>query len=368
MVNILSFLHELRLVKAVIAKQEELAHFLPQLAAEERVAVDTEADSLHAYPEKLCLVQLSVSAGDFLVDPLAGLDCQPLFAALQGRELVLHGADYDLRLLRRAYNFVPATVFDTMWGARLLGRRQFGLSDLVQQELGVSLEKGAQKMNWALRPLPERMRAYALNDTRYLMRLADLLRDELRKLGRLAWLQEVCGRVIQEAAKPREVDPDTVWRVKGSDRLSPAGMAVVRELWRWREEEAVAVNKPPYFVLSHETLVALSDAASQGRSAQDLIPRYVPPRRAARLRDAIDRGLHVPPAQHPRPRRSVGVRLTQAQQNRFEELKRTRDARAESLGLDPTVLASKADLISLAKDPRDGVELMGWQRTVLGVG
>jgi ribonuclease D len=352
----------------VIGTQEQLARFLPQLETGDWVAVDTEADSLHAYPEKLCLIQLSVPAGDFLLDPLAGLDCEPLFRALHSRELVMHGADYDLRLFNRAYGFVPAAVFDTMWAARLLGYRQFGLSDLVQQRLGVRLEKGPQKMNWALRPLPERMTAYALNDTRYLAPLAEMLRGELREKGRLAWLQEVCVRVIQEAAKPRELDPDTVWRVKGSDRLSPAAMAVVRELWNWREQEALTVNKPPYFVLSHETLIALSDAASHGRPAHELIPRYVPTRRAARLKDAIERGLQVPPGEHPRPRRSTGVRLTQNQLNRFDELKRTRDARAESLALDPTLVASKADLVGLAKDPRNGAELMSWQRVLLGLG
>jgi ribonuclease D len=252
-----------------------------------------------------------------------------------------------------------------MWAARLLGYREFSLSDLVQRHLGVVLEKGPQKMNWALRPLSERMSTYALNDTRYLQPLAEILRGELQTKGRSPWLEEACVRVVSEAARGRQLDPDNVWRVKGSDRLAPPAMALVRELWRWREEEARAVNKPPYFILSHENLVALSDAVSRGRPTRNLIPHHVPAKRVDRLRLAIQRGLDVPASEYPQPRRSAGVRLTRAEQGQFDELKRTRDASADQHGLDPTVIASKADLVGLAKDRANGVELMNWQRQLL---
>src|SRR5579862_604340 len=158
---LLSFSWKLRLFNRVIHTQPELNLWLPHLAEESSVAVDTEADSLHAYPEKLCLIQISLRESDVLIDPLAGMDLQPLLALLQGKELILHGADYDLRLLFRTFQFVPNLVFDTMWAARLLGYPEFGLRDLVRHHLGVALEKGPQKMNWARRPLPERMANYA---------------------------------------------------------------------------------------------------------------------------------------------------------------------------------------------------------------
>src|ERR1035437_7777427 len=150
------------------------------------VAVDTEADSLHAYPEKVCLIQISTVSGDVLVDPLAHVNLVPLLEALSGHELIMHGADYDLRLLRKHHEFVPSAIFDTMLAARLLGLRQFGLGHLVERYLGIKLEKGAQKANWAMRPLTERMERYARNDTRPPKPLAERRQGETQAKGRHA--------------------------------------------------------------------------------------------------------------------------------------------------------------------------------------
>jgi len=350
----------------VIDTEAQLAELLPHLRKAERVAVDTEADSLHAYPEKLCLIQLSVGEEHALVDPLSTCDLAPALALLQTKELILHGADYDLRLFHRSYQFVPQTIFDTMWAARLLGYREFGLSNLVQALLGVTLEKGPQKGNWALRPLPPRMAAYALNDTRYLRPLAEDLRARLAQAGRLHWMQEVCGRVIRDCSQTRARDPEAAWRVKGSDRLDPPALAILRVLWQWREEEAINANKPPYFILSHETLVALSMAVSQPRAQPNIIPHRLHPRRADRLAAAIQKAIKTPPSEYPHPRRSFGVRLTKSQQLHFDQLKRVRDQRAEDLGLDPTVIASKSDHVALAKDGEGAqTDLMAWQRPLL---
>jgi ribonuclease D len=172
----------------VIANATQLSGLLPKIDAVERVAVDTEADSLHCYREKLCLVQISVPAGDFIVDPLADFDLAPLRALLEKKEIVLQGADFDLRLLRRSFNFKARRVFDTVIAARLLGIREFSLAALVKRFFEVELTKGSQKANWAQRPLPARMLDYAVNDTRYLLPLADKLEKELRDVVRLEWL------------------------------------------------------------------------------------------------------------------------------------------------------------------------------------
>ena len=123
----------------MIDTEQKLGAFLATLHAATWVAVDTEADSLHAYPEKVCLIQISTVAGDKLVDPLAPINLDPLLEALSGHELIMHGADYDLRLLLKHHEFVPSAIFDTMLAARLLGLRQFSLSNLVEAYLGVKL-------------------------------------------------------------------------------------------------------------------------------------------------------------------------------------------------------------------------------------
>src|SRR4030088_3285350 len=133
----------------VIATAAQLAELLPQIQKVDRVAVDTEADSLHCYREKLCLVQISVPGHDYIVDPLADVDLARLRAALEPKEIILHGADYDLRLLRRALNFKAGRIFDTVIAARLLGIREFSLAAMLKRYFEVELAKGSQKANWA---------------------------------------------------------------------------------------------------------------------------------------------------------------------------------------------------------------------------
>src|SRR5581483_7367531 len=187
----------------VVDNEQKLQEFLPVLRNASWVAVDTEADSLHAYPEKVCLIQISTVDGDRLIDPLAEMVLDPVLDALSGHELIMHGADYDLRLLRKHHEFVPSAIFDTMLAARLLGLRQFSLSHLVETYLGVKLEKGPQKANWAMRPLTERMERYARNDTRYLKPLSDQLKLELEAKARLEWHRESCARLIAESSQQR---------------------------------------------------------------------------------------------------------------------------------------------------------------------
>jgi ribonuclease D len=330
------------------------------------VAVDTEADSLHAYPEKVCLIQISTVSGDRLVDPLAGLDLAPLLDALTGHELIMHGADYDLRLLRKHHEFVPSAIFDTMLAARLLGLRQFGLSHLVEKFLGVKLEKGPQKANWAMRPLTERMERYARNDTHYLKSLADRLKPELEAKRRLAWQQESCARLIQDSTVHRPADMDSVWRIRGSHLLERPALAILRELWQWREAEAVGANRPPFFVMSHEALVQIAAASAAAEPIEPFLPRHISERRHGGLMKAIARGQGLSPDHHPRPLRRISRRPSEGERRRFAELQKHRDANAAALGIDPTLIASRGMLSDLAHDwDKHANELMNWQRELL---
>ncbi|MFL3667416.1 MAG: ribonuclease D, partial [Verrucomicrobiota bacterium] len=160
----------------MIDTQVQLKEFLPELRKSGWVSLDTEADSLHSYPEKLCLLQISLPDTDVLIDPLQNLDMTVLFKALASRELLIHGSDNDLRLMYAAHQFVPSKIFDTMWAARLLGFATFGLNDLLSKLLDITLDKDSQKANWTRRPLTDKMATYALNDSRHLRALTDQLR------------------------------------------------------------------------------------------------------------------------------------------------------------------------------------------------
>jgi ribonuclease D len=350
----------------VINTTEKLAAFVPAVRAAAWIAVDTEADSLHAYPEKVCLIQISTVAGDDLIDPLAGINLDPLLDALTAHALIMHGADYDLRLLLKHHEFVPGAIFDTMLAGRLLGLRQFGLSHLVEQYLGVKLEKGSQKANWARRPLTERMERYARDDTHYLKPLSDRLRAELQVKGRLAWHQEACARLIDESTRLRPADLDSVWRVKGSHALSRPALAILRALWQWRETEAIAANRPPFFILSHEVLVDVAAAAAAHRPVEPLVPRHLSPRRREGLAQAVKTALEFGADKHPEFLRRESRRPTEAERRRYDELEKRRDAHARQLGIDPTLIASRSTLGDLARSwDKHAPELMSWQRELL---
>jgi ribonuclease D len=350
----------------VIDTEEKLAAFLPKLRAASWVAVDTEADSLHAYPEKVCLIQISTAHGEDLIDPLALIDIDPLLDALNAHEIIMHGADYDLRLLEKHHQFTPSAIFDTMLAARLLGEQQFGLGSLVEKFLGVKLDKGPQKADWAQRPLTERMETYARNDTHHLKPLADRLKSALEAKGRLAWHQESCTRLIAECSQAPVVDVDSVWRIKGSHTLGHPALAVLREIWRWREDEAILANRPPFFILSHDKAVDIAAAAAAHHPVENLLPPRMSPRRRDTLLDAVKVGLAIPVGQQPEIIRQKFHRPSEAEFRRFHELEKHRDAHAHKLEIDPTLIASKATLGDLSRDwDKHAPELMNWQRELL---
>jgi ribonuclease D len=282
----------------LIASSAELAAILPPLQSVDRVAVDTEADSLHCYFEKLCLVQLSFAGADYLVDPLAGVDLSPLAAALDGKEIVLQGADFDLRLMKRSFDFTATKVFDTVIASRLLGIREFSLAALVERYFGVTLSKGSQKANWAQRPLPPQMAEYAMNDTRYLLPLAEKLEAELREKGRMEWFEQSCERARVQSAVQRVRDEEEAWRISGSGTLSPRASAVLRAIWRWRDREAQAADRPSFHILQNHLMI---DAAKGVEAGQVPEFRHLSPRRRRGFMEAVEEAMQLPDEELPAP-------------------------------------------------------------------
>jgi ribonuclease D len=350
---------------APIATAGQLAELLKKIEAADRVAIDTEADSLHSYREKLCLLQVSFAGADHVIDPLADVDLAPLCAALEEKEIVLHGADFDLRMLRRSLNFTARRIFDTVIAARLLGLRQFSLAALVERYFKVKLTKGSQKADWGRRPLPKRMLEYAVNDTHYLLALVDRLEIELRQLGRLDWLRQSCERAIEQAGVSRVRDEDQIWRVSGSGALHGRAAAVLRALWQWREQEAARADRPPFHILQNEELV---------RAAQSFVSEKVPdyrhfsPRRRRAFLDAAQSALQLSETEWPVSRRRLGTRPSAETNRRSEELRRRRDRAAKELELEPAFLAARATLDAIAADEtRVHSLLVPWQRAALQV-
>lgn len=347
----------------MIATDAQLAELLPLLQTVERIALDTEADSLHCYQEKLCLLQLSFAGGDYLVDPLASADLSSLSAALRDKEIVLQGADFDLRLLRRSLNFSARRVFDTVIAARLLGIREFSLAALVQHYFGITLAKGSQKANWAQRPLTAQMAEYALNDTRYLLPLAERLEAELREKGRMPWFRQSCDKVMEQSAVDRSRNDDEMWRISGAGALHGRAAAVLRALWHWRDREAQAVDRPAFHILQNHLLIQAAEKFTTGQTPDF---RHFSGRRRREFLDAADRALQLEETEWPQRRRRVGLRTTSEMERKGEELRRRRDVAAKALGLEPSFIASRAAVDAIAMDPaRTANLLVPWQQELL---
>jgi ribonuclease D len=347
----------------LIADAAGLEELLDRIADLAVIAFDTEADSLHCYFEKLCLIQISTPTENVLVDPLADVPMQPLLDAVADKRVIFHGADYDLRMLRRVGTFEPREIFDTMIASRLCGVDQLGLGALVERHFGVTLSKSSQKANWALRPLPPEMVDYAINDTRFLLELAERIEAELHRLGRWEWFTESRDRMVAASREVRERDEDNAWRISGSARLGPRAQSVLRVLWFWRDAEARAWNRPPFHVIGNEELLRVAECASSGRPFST--PRMANRRRRS-FEVALALALQVPEAEWPRMERKRGKRRTNEQLKRFDELKVIRDRIATELQIDPAILASRGALEATSIDAASPA-LMGWQRRLLGL-
>ncbi|MDD5349998.1 MAG: HRDC domain-containing protein [Chthoniobacteraceae bacterium] len=348
----------------MIVSSEALAEFLEPLHRAGRIGLDTEADSLHCYFEKLCLIQISIPDHDVLIDPLAGFPLDPLFAELARHEIIIQGLDYDLRLLRRAGMTEVGGVFDTMIAARLLGATEFSLAALLHTHFGVVLAKGSQKANWARRPLSPQMEEYARNDTRHLEALAAKLEEGLRELGRVEWFRQSCEKGIEATRIVREREEDTLWRISGSGELRGRAAALLRELWKWRDAEARAVDRPAFHIARNDLLI---DAAKRFAAGDPVPMAHLSGGRRRRFFEAAERALALPESEWPQPLRTRRARPTPEMERRFADFKTRRDHAATVHRIEPSLIAPKSMLETLAADTEATLEkLLPWQRLLLG--
>ncbi len=320
------------------------------------VALDTESDSLHSYHHKLCLIQLSVDGEHWVLDPLAtGRDAlRPLVEVLEDRavEKLMHGADYDLRVLGRDLGARAVNVSDTQIAAQLLGEPQTGLAALVERETGFALDKRYQRADWGARPLPAELLAYAAGDTAYLARIRDALAARLAALGRLEWWREECRALEAIRWEPPVPDPLAFERVKGARRLNGEARDRMAALFEWRESTASGLDVPPFKVLRAEALLAIAEAPPSDLEALAATP-HVGKGNVRRFGREILGALASPPPAPPRgPRRRFEV--DREREARLRQARDARDSRAAELGIEPGVLASRAALEQVVdRLPRD---------------
>jgi ribonuclease D len=329
-------------------------------------AIDTEADSLHRYRESLCLIQFADRNQCVLIDPLAIEDLSALGAYLSQATVWMHGADYDMTMFKRQFGELPAVVYDTQIGARLLGARRFGLGDLVNQYFGVELSKSSQKSDWGKRPLSQKMIEYALNDVHYLLEMGDKIVTGLHEKGRYSWFEESCL-----AARKRVLDRDDSkeenWRVQGSGKLEPYGLACLRALWQWRDGEAKAWDRPSFMVAPNRQLLEWSIELAARKNIS--LPNHFRPDRVKRFRAAIASVEELNEAEW--PDRPSGKRRKRDRDfdRKVEILLRSREKVASKLDIEGSLIAPRAILENLAAGESQPSEvLLKWQCECLSLG
>jgi ribonuclease D len=328
--------------------------------------VDTEADSLHRYQESLCLVQFSDGKDHVLIDPLAIDDLSPLKRYLEDSVCWMHGADYDMHMLKTNLGMIPPVVFDTQIGARLLGVRQFGYGNLVEHYMGVSLEKTSQKADWAKRPLTEVMEKYALNDVIYLLPMAEMIVSQLKEKGRYEWFVESC-----EAARAKSIEREPVlkedrWRIKGSGTLDPEGLNYLKALWMWRDAEAASWDRPSFMVAGNKQLIDWVQSLQAKQKPK--MPRHYRSRRLKTFDQAVKSAQAVSKEEWPQKIRGKRRRKDKDFEAKLNQLIAKRNKIAEELDIDGSLIASRTPLEAIAAGHPDAKSLlMSWQRKLLGM-
>lgn len=354
---------------AFIDTAEALAEWTARMKIElethqdKRCCLDTEADSLHHYREKVCLLQVACAGHFALVDPLAISDMTPLLELLNLGELWFHGADYDLTLLQRTYGWKPLKMRDTQIAARLVGHRQFGLAALVKEMVGIELSKASQKADWSRRPLPDVMLRYAVDDVRYLLFIADRLLGALRAQNREEWFLESCLELQADVAERLVAPKEEPWRVQGSGRLQPRGLAFLREAWIWRESIAEERDLPCFRVMSNKQMLAYAEDFERGVEVS--APAGWRPRWKKAFSEVIKEALALPSGDCPPRLKRPKSRFGEEERALVDRLCSARDQVANELEIESSLLGSRGTLEQVVATKSAEGLMMCWQKELM---
>lgn len=341
-----------------VATPSEIESLQEHMKCETIIAVDTESDSLFSYFEKVCLLQISTQKMDYIVDPLALIDTDEIASlktifADEQVEKIFHAAQYDILCLKRDYSFEFKNIFDTMVAARILGWKNVGLGNILQERFGILLDKKMQRTNWGHRPLTAEQIDYAAKDTHYLIALRELQINELVRMGRLEEAYEEFNRLTRVQSTAKDFNPDAYWNITGAKDMDPISLGILRELFWFRNRQARKENRPVFKVIPNHTLISI--AAMRPRTIQDILLIHGISNHTLRLYghailEAIDRGHTMPQTMVPCLPLSGQLPLDMDARVRFARLKDWRKQKAIARGVEPDVIVSNDVLFATARE------------------
>ncbi len=332
----------------LVQSTEDFVKLVNDLNKQARIAVDTESNSLHAYHERVCLIQFSTSEQDYILDPLAFEDLSLLALVFSGPQIekIFHASEYDLICLRRDYGFNFSNIFDTMQAGRILGRKLAGLDRLLEDKFGIKVNKRFQKADWAVRPLSHELLLYARLDTHYLIPLRDLLQAELKEKG----LWQLALEDFQMACNPNGQKPrgDTPpWmRFNARRQLTPRDLTVLNELLVCREQIAARLDRPTFKVLEDDSLVEIAKARPS--TLDELAESGLTSRQmqlwGQQFLEAVGRGGKSPLVERMPPQHPDNEYL-----KRLEKLKNWRKKTAAEMDVESDIVLPRSLLLTLAE-------------------
>ena len=361
----------------IIETETELADLVTELESVPVFAVDLEADSMHHFKEKVCLLQLATSRISVLIDPLVMPDLSALRPAFANPKIkkVFHGADYDVRSLYRDFKIDVHHLFDTQLASMFLGIRETGLDAVLRNRFDVKLDKKFQRKDWSVRPLPAEMLTYAAKDAVYLVRLAEELETELKAKSRLAWVEEECA-LLSRVRPPENNGNPLFLKSKGAGKLKRRELAVLEELLKLRRVIARKKDRPLFKVFGNGPLIKIATRGPRTLNSLERLRQLSPRQVAMYGKDiiaAVKKGFEVSPDKLPTYPRKKAPQLPPQVPDRIQALKGWRDRKAAELELDPPLLLTKMQLTAVATEcPRTIAavnalpDLKNWQKKEFG--
>jgi len=340
---------------AMVEDERAFEGMLKDLEGQEIIAFDTEADSFFNYQEKVCLIQVTVEDRDYIVDPLADFDLNPLgeVFADEKRRIVFHDGEYDILILKRDYGFDFAGLFDTRVAAAAIGEASPGLASVLKKYFEVELDKTLQRSNWSQRPLDPKQISYARLDTRYLIPLMETFEDELERQDRTEIVQGEFRRLESIEPADRSFNADEFVRIKGVRALEPIERQALRELFILRDSLAEQYNRPPFKVMSNQVLINIAQALPTNSRALIDVPMFssrMVRKMGDRVLDAVDEAVHKGPLPKlPKlPPKDGATGLDDEQYELHERLRNWRKKYAESENLDSSLVMNRHVMLRVA--------------------
>ncbi len=353
-----------------VTEQADLDSLVARLDAEPLLAVDTEFLRTNTFYPKVGLLQLAAPGICYLVDPLTGMNLDGLQALLfdADRRLVMHACSEDLEVFQGLFGDVPGNVFDTQVAASMVSRdQQLGLQRLILTFTGVEIPKDETRSDWTKRPLTDNQMEYAALDVVCLLQVYAALADKLESLGRMAWCEEECQRMVNSYRKPAPIDNyyrtmGDAWKLKGKK------LEVLQALAAWRERTAREKDKPRGFIFSDRELFALADQLPRSVGQLTRVADFKPVQVRRYAEDAvnlINNTLEAEDRELPPVTRPFNNQVRKA----VKSVKPALERKAEELDMATDRLSNRRNLEKLVKSHLEGGDLpgyyAGWRRQVL---